>query len=250
MLKFNKKELNLIYEGLIALNNEASEDKISDIMKIIEKLLYTKKIKPELYETLNVNEDLQILDKVKYNNNRGYISGQIEGKWIVQVQGSTYLVDPKDLQEYRKKPDLTTKPHMKFDEKTQELLFEQYVKCGVYHGNVPIRLNDCYVKYSQWDKAQPDQQIKVLIEGNATFLSKSSIKILENINDFANEDNYIPGVLIDETTEEAIENILLNAIDYANVIGNADSIRIIRETPNGEQEMQTVPASMVKTLAV
>jgi hypothetical protein len=81
-------------------------------------------------------------------------------------------------------------------------------------------------------------------------MPKSNIRILEDINDFANEDNYIPGVLIDEATEEVIENILVQAIDYTDAIGDADSVRIIRKTPEGEQEIQTVPKSMVRTLAI
>jgi hypothetical protein len=197
-----------------------------------------------------VNEDLQLLDKVVYDKSRGYITGEIGGKYIVMVQGSTYLVDPKDLKEFAKKPDLTTVPHMKFDEKTQALLFEQFVRCGVYSGNVPIRLQDCYVRYSQWEKASPDQQIKVLVEGNTVFMPKSQVKILEQLNDFANPDNYIPGVLVDEVTGQVIENILVQAIDYTNSVGDADAVRIIRETPTGEQEMQTAPKSAVRTLAV
>lgn len=249
MLKFNKRELNLLYEGLITLNSIKSSEEKGDIDTVINKIIETGKIdKKSINESLN--EYHQLLDKVKYNQERGFIIGEIEGKMIVQVQGNTYLVDPNDLQEYHKKPDLTVKPPMKFDEETLALLFEQYVKCGVYHGNVPIRLNDCYVKYNQWEKAEPNQQIKILIEGNSTFIPKSQVKILENINDFANEENYIPGVLVDEATEEALQNILLNAIDFSNAIGDADPVRIIIETPEGEKELQTVPVSAVRTMSV
>jgi len=246
MLKFNKQELNLIYEALICLNREASQEKVSIIMEMIKKLLHTGKI--DTNESLN--ENFQILDKVNIDKDKGYIIGQIEGKLLVQVQGCTYLVNPTELKEFNKKTDLTTLPHMKFDEKTQALLFEQYVKCGVFYGNVPIKLSDCYVKYNQWEKALPDQQIKVLIEGNTEFMPKSQVRILESLNDFANPDNYVPGVLIDEATGDALENILVDAIDYTNAIGDADAVKIIKQGLNGEQEMQTAPKSMIRTLAV
>jgi len=139
---------------------------------------------------------------------------------------------------------------MKFDEVTQKLLFEQFVRCGVYHGNVPIKMNDCYVRYNQWEAAKDDQQIKVMVEGNVTFMPKSQVRIFEDLNDFANEDNYIPGVIIDEGTGEVVENILLNAIDYTAALGDADAIRIIKLNLAGEQEFQTAPKAMVRTLAV
>jgi len=198
----------------------------------------------------SLNEDAQILDKVRYGKDRGYVTGEIDGKMIVMVQGSTFLVDPKDLKEWNRKPDLTTEPHMKFDEETQKLLFEQYVKCGVFHGNVPIKMNGCYVRYSQWEKAAPEQQIRVLVEGNTTFMPKSQVRILEDLNDFANVDSYVPGVLVDEATEDAIENVLVHAVDYTAAIGDADSVRVVKRGLSGEQEIQTVPKAMVRTLAV
>jgi len=198
----------------------------------------------------SLNEDIQLLDKVKYKKDTGYVIGQYDKKLIVQVQGNTYMVDPKDLKEFNKKPDPIVTPHMKFDEKTQALLFEQYVKCGIYLGNIPIKVNDCYVRYNQWEKAADDQQIKVLLEGNAVFMPKSQIRIFENINEFANEENYVSGVIIDEATEEALESVLINAIDYTNAIGDADGVKIIKQLPDGTQELQTAPKSSLRTLAV
>lgn len=243
LINLSEKEISLLNSALAVALLNTNEEAIYNLREKIEESLRLNK------EQASINEEVQIGDKVYHDKEKGFVIGQIQNKVIVQVQGNTYLVDPKDLKEYKKKT-ITTEPHMKFDEKTQKVLFEQYVKCGVYLGNVPIKLNDCFVKYSTWDNAQPDQQIKVLVEGNNTFMPKSQVKILENLNDFANEDNYIPGVIIDEATDEVVENILLNAIDYTNAIGDADSVRIIRETPTGEQEMQSVPKGMVRTLSV
>ena len=275
MLKFNKTEITALFDAVqtqistVLQEGAAPFDKeVRVLLALQDKLLETEKVdmKPtekgvrgrighigpkgeQLNE--NLNEYVQLLDKVRYDNDPGYIIGQVEGKVLVQVQGSTYLVDPNQVKEWRKKPDLETKPHIKFDENTLKLLFEQFVKCGIYHGNVPIRLNDCYVRYSSWEKATDDQQVRVLVEGNTVFFPKMQVRILEDINTFANPDNYIPGVFIDELTGESTgENILIDAIDYTNAVGDSDMVKIIIELPDGTQEFQTAPKSKIKTLSV
>ena len=257
MLKFNKQEINLIFEGLKCLMNIRRESH-KEVMPLINKILETGKIdtsKPETAKiaesvTESVNEELQLHDKVKYNKETGFISGEINNQFIVMVQGNTYLVDPKDLKEYSPKSEITTQPHMKFDEETQKLLFEQYVRCGIYQGNVPVKTDKCFVKFNQWETAKDDQQVKVIIEGVTTFMTKNKIRILEDVNNFANPENYVPGVLVDEATEEAIMNILVNAVDYTSAIGDADSVNIIIKNDSGEQEVQTAPKSMIRTLTI
>jgi len=257
MLKFNKQEINLIFEGLKCLMN-IRRDSHKEVMPLINKILETGKIDTSKPETAkipesvseSVNEELQIHDKVKYNKETGFISGEIGDKFIVMVQGNTYLVDPKDLKEFHEKPEITTQPHMKFDEETQKLLFEQYVRCGIYQGNIPVKTDKCFVKYNQWETARDDQQVKVIIEGVSTYMAKNKIRIFEDINDFANQDNYVPGVLIDQVTEEALQNILVNAIDYTSAIGDADSVKIIVKNEAGEQEIQSAPKAMIRTLTI
>jgi hypothetical protein len=252
MLIVNDKELEILYEGIKELLRKKSEYPDVDLQELQTRILRSGRVdsdEEETYESLN--EEFQPLDKVKYKNQKGFITGEFEGKFIVMIQGNTYMVDPKYLKEYNKKAELIVTPHMKFDDKTQKLLFEQYVRCGIYHGNMPIKMNDCFVRYDHWEHATPDQQIKVLVEGNNTFMPKSQVKILEDLNDFANPDNYVPGVIIDETTEEALEKVLINAIDYTNAIGDADEVQIIRqEDPNGSQEIQSLPKSCLRTLSV
>lgn len=207
--------------------------------------------KIEINENVNnsLNEYIQLGDTVSIQGEKGYVIGEIGGQIIVQIQGNTKLVSPNKTKVTDAKHYEEVKPHMKFDEKTQALLFEQYVRCAIYLGNVPIKFNDCYVKYSSWNNATDDQQVKVLMEGNKTFMPKHQIRILEDINDFANEDNYVPGVIIDEETETVLDNILINAIDYTEAIGDADPVRVIKG--QGEaQEMQTMPKAMLRTLSV
>lgn len=249
MLKFNKRELEILYEGINELlrdeNSKFSYKELQLIQDLQEKLRSTGKITKE-----KLNEEVQVLDKVIYDKARGYVTGQIDGKMIVMVQGSTYLVDPKELKEFNKKPDTTLKPPMKFDDKTQKLLFEQFVKCGIYQGNIPVKIQNCYVRYDHWKDARLDEQIKVIVEGNTSFIAKEQIRVFEDINDFANPDNFVPGVLVDQGNGAALENVLVNVIDYTNTIGDADSVKVIREAPTGEQEIQTVPKAMVRTLTV
>lgn len=197
----------------------------------------------------SVNETVQIGDTVRLDGEKGFVIGEIDGKVIIQIQGNTKYVDPKKVKEHSAKAKLTTKPHMKFDDNTLKLLFEQYVKCGVFMGNVPVKTRDCYVKYSSWEKANPEQQIKVLVEGSPVFIPKSQIQIFEDLNNFANEEDYVPGVIIDEETETVLENILLNVLDYTQALGDADPVRIVKG--EGEaQELQTLPKSTLRTLAV
>ena len=246
MLKLNKKEAGLIYEALQTLLRDKPDSK--EIVELRDKFLQTGKINIA-QKAESINEKFQLLDKVYHDKQRGNIIGEFEGKFIVMVQGNTYMVDPKDLKEFKKKPEIITQPHMKFDEKTQKLLFEQYVRCGIFLGNVPIKMNDCYVRYSHWENAKDEQQIKVLVEGNITFMPKSQVKVLDDPNNFANEQNYVPGVIINEKTEEALEHILINTIDYVNALGEADGIQVITKLPDGSQEMQSMPKSKVRILA-
>jgi len=235
----------------LALNEESIPIIIKYLEELYEEVMPDRSIRTT-NESVNesVNEDIQLLDKITYKGQRGYVNAQLGDKVIVQIQGSTYMVDPKDLKEFYEKPKITTHPSMKFDDKTQALLFEQFVKCAIYAGNVPVRLNDCFVRYSHYKNANDNEEIKILVEGNTIFMPKNSIRIVENLNDFANPDNYVPGVLIDEASGEAVVNILVNAIDYTMAVGEADSVKIIVQTPEGEQEMQTVPRSQIKTLSV
>lgn len=219
---------------------------------------YSKSIEESIDKTFDAKYDNRIIiesaglgSKVKYKGQTGYVNAEMQnGKLIVQVQGSTYTVDPKDLKEMHPREDNVLKAPIRFDDQTQKVLFEQYVRCGIFYNNVPVKTTDCFVRYNQYEATPEDGQVKILIEGTATFMPKSQVVILDNINEFASAENYIPGVIIDEATEEVLENILLNAIDYSQAIGDADSVRIIKFTPNGDQEMQNAPKSMLRTLSI
>ena len=136
------------------------------------------------------------------------------------------------------------KPPFKFDEKTQKLLFEQYVRCGIYFKNTPVKLDNCYVKFSDWYEGK--DLINVLVEGEASLMPKDQVNILEDPNDFANLENYIQGVVVDDAGV-ALKNVLINAIDYTEAIGDADMVRVL---DSENSEVTSYPKSSLKTLSV
>jgi hypothetical protein len=199
--------------------------------------------------TESLNESFpNITDTVMYKNQKASITGQLaNGDFIIQKysDGSTEYAKPSEVKLVGVKVE-TMKPPFKFDEKTQKLLFEQYVKCGIYMGKVPVKLDNCYVKYSEWANTPTDKLLNVLVEGELSMLPKEQINVLEDPNDFANPSNYIQGVVID-TNGTALQNVLINAIDYTQSVGEADMIRVLNTETN---ELTTYPKGALKTLAV
>lgn len=197
-----------------------------------------------------INESIQILDKVAYKKQRGYVIGQTsDGDYIVQVQGNSYFAKPSEVKVLGAKAK-TMEPPFKFDEITQKLLLEQYVRCGIYMGSVPIKTSNCYVKYSEWKSAAINEDINVMADGHPSIMPKERVQVFEDPNEFANPDDYVEGVLIDEESEEAIENVLINAIDYTGSIGDSDGVRIIRGRHTEEARLETAPKALLRTLSV
>lgn len=212
--------------------------------KTVEFKLVEKK-KPQ-----SLNESAQVGDKVTYAGKRGYIIGQAQnGDWLVQIQGSADFVKPKDVKVVGMKAKTMELPY-KFDEKTQKVLFEQFVKCGIFMGNTPVKTSNCYVKYSQWRDAGLNENVNVISDGELNQMPKEQVKVFEDPNDFANPQDYIEGVIVDQSSGEALENILINAIDYSGTVGNADGCRVILQPESLEPKLETLPKGMLRTLAV
>jgi len=195
----------------------------------------------------------QLGDSVMYKNMKGVITGAIGNQVIISVQSSTYYCDinSKDLKVLNQKASIV-KPPFKFDEQTQKVLFEQFIKCGIYMNNIPIKTNNCFVKYSDFRDAQPSDKINVMVEGQLNIMDKSNVQIYENVNEFANPEHYVEGVIIDEATGDVVENVILNAEDYAFGQGDADMVRVIRG--DGEniasEKIHSLPKAMLRTLSV
>lgn len=203
--------------------------------KIVEK----KKAQP-------LNESAQVGDKVTYSGKRGYIIGQAQnGDWLVQIQGSADFVNPKDVKVMGMKAK-TMEPPYKFDEKTQKVLFEKYVSCGIYMGNTPVKTNNCHVKYSHWRDAQLHENVNVYSDGVLNQMPKENVRVFEDPNDFANPQDYVEGSFVNEMGEN--EDILVNSIDFTAGIGGADQVQIIRHPGSPEPKLETLPKGLIKVL--
>jgi hypothetical protein len=214
----------------------------------------------ELNEEL-IEEYFQVGDTVKLEDEKGYVIGQTnDGDLIIQVQGSTHRISPDSKKLKGEKRSVTVKPHMEFDKISQKLLFEQYVKCGIYYGNTAIKTTNCYVKFSDYNNATDEQPVNVLIENIGNFLPKNRIRVYEDINDFANPENYIKGYIVDEN-EEPLEPVMINAADYTHAMGDADPVRVVRQGAvmlNDQEEgneldnqtIETLPKGTLRTFSV
>jgi len=181
---------------------------------------------------LTINEDAQILDQVIVDGQKGNVVGKMSnGDLLVQVQYSSKQYAPNKVKAVGEKQVIVTKPPYDFDPKTLQnlttkALFEQFVKCGIYMGNTPVKLNDSYVKFSDWNNAEGDKPINVIVEGRSTFLPKNQIRILEDINTFADPTPYAWGIYSNE--EGQPEKVLINTNDFMQAIGDAGDVTIIR----------------------
>ena len=97
--------------------------------------------------------------------------------------------------------------------------------------------------------------MNVIIEGHDNLVTKSQIRIFEDINEFANTEGYIPGVIIDEESEEVIDSVMINAADYTSAIGDTDMVRVVRQGEDKKdkfegQTIDTMPKAVLRTLAV
>jgi len=198
-------------------------------------------------------ENAQLGDKVAYKKQRGYVIGQSSnGDLIIQIQGSTAIAKQKEVTVLRGHANVTDpQKQFKFDEKTQKVLFEQYVKCGIYVGTVPVKLNNCFVKYSEFAKSGMKESLNVFADGEITPMARENVKLQENPSDFANPSDYVDGVIIDEADGQSRSAVLINALDYTNAIGDADMVRIITLDQNGEPgTLDTLPKASLRTISV
>lgn len=228
--KYNKKKLN---EG-----------------KSKVKLFLIKKSKKNESSSLNESnkDDVQIMDTVEVKGDKGTVVGVLNKDLVVSVNGNTVIIDPSKAKKLNKTNKDNTRL-FKFDKQTMKLLENQYVRCGIYQNNIPIMLNGCSVNYSDWVNAKDDENINVIIEGKNNVLTKGLVRILEDVNTFANVEDYVEGVIVDEEGK-AVENVLLNSIDYSNALGGSSEVRVIKKGENGENVLVTLPQIMLKTLAV
>jgi len=196
-----------------------------------------------------LNENAQIGDTVKLNGDKGYVIGQTsDGDLIVQVQFSTHKVAPGKVKTLGEKKDPLVKPPYTFDDKTLQnlttkALFEKFVSCGIYMGNTPVKLNGCSVKFSDWNNADDEKPIGVIIEGRTTILPKKQIRILEDINTFADPTPYAWGIYTNPHGES--EDVLVNSEEFIGSYADAQGVTIIRNIDTTPEAVQ-VPKDRIQ----
>ena len=123
-------------------------------------------------------------------------------------------------------------------------MFEQYVKCGIYERNAAIKLNNCFVKFNEYNKAADTELIPILIESRTALMPKSSIRLLENprvIEEFA------PAAVIDAQSGEVVENVEVCVEELMAAVGAASNVTILRtDSITGEQTQDSVPSSLIR----
>ena len=213
------------------MSNERFREKIVDL-KIVQKKKPT-----------SLNESAQVGDKVVYDGKKGYVIGQsLNGDLLVQIQGSVDFAKPDKVKVVGMKAKTMELPY-KFDEKTQKVLFEQFVKCGIYMGRTPVKTSNCFIKYSQWRDADLNENVNVFSDGELTQMPKGNVVVFEDPNQFADPTQFDEGTILDQTSGQVIENILLNVIDYSNNdgMGDAKPVRVIRKPGTPEAYNDVLP---------
>ena len=148
------------------------------------------------------------------------------------MEGHTVECNENELTLTDTKLDTVAAP-FKFDEKTLKGLYEQMVHCGMFMNGNQITPNDCYVKYSDYISAPADTDISIIIEGERVFASKRFIRILEDVNSFANINDYVKGTYVAEGASSAV---LANRRDFGTsacrILINEGDKCVLRTVPS------------------
>lgn len=163
---------------------------------------------------------------------------------VVTDEGRTIEVSPKEMKLAKQKFDCVQAPY-KFDPATLKGLFEQMVHCGLFMNGNQLTPNNCYVKYSEYINAKDDDDIRMIIENQQTFAKKKYVKITEDVNDFANVNEYVEGVEVASNGAE-LRNILFNIKDYEHATGSATPVRVLVTDETGDKNLIYLPANSVR----
>ena len=218
-------------------------------IKKTPKVFFRKKKSESINESYN---PIQITDNVTVDGKRGQVTGvHTNGNLIVAMgNGSTITVIPQKVKKVLKQTSKSPISLLKFDEKTLKALYEQAIRCGVFVGNTPVKIHNCFVNYAEYKKAGDNDQIHVLVEGEQSLFNKSNIRLFENELDFANPSDYVEGVIINPETGEAVQNVLIHAHQYTSSMGTADEINVLVDDETGQRNLVKIAKGLLKTTAI
>jgi len=164
--------------------------------------------------------------------------------FIINVDGHTIEASPKSVKMVTEKPDTLPAPY-KFDPTTLKALFEQMVHCGMFVNETQITPNNTFVKYSDFINTKDGDNINIVIDGQRTIVDRKYIRITEEVNDFANVNEYVEGVEVSSEGYE-LRKILFNITDYNYASSIVTPVRVLISDENDEKHLITLPAGSIK----
>lgn len=241
--------------------NSEDEEKKDEPKKEDKKRKFKFKPKRKTDESLKVQTSAQSLNEskkagIKQPNVLDFVtipggqSGQViaklpvSGNFIVNVNGHTVEVPEDKVEMINEIPDTLESPY-KFDPKTLKGLFEQHVHCGMFINENQITPNNTFVKYSDYVSANENDEIPIYIDGQRTLANRKYIRVMEEVNDFANINDYIEGEEI-SAEKSPLRNILFNFNDYRTAEGSATPVRVLVKNDEGDYSLIYLPAGSIK----
>ena len=191
---------------------------------------------------MNEAAEANVGDHVFLNGAEGYVIGKypMSDDLIVNVSGHTVVAKPSSLKLATEKRDDLPLP-FKFDETTLKLLFEQMVHCGMFMNEMQITPNDCYVKYSEYINAKDDDKIRLVVEGESILASKKLVRVTDDINDFANLNDYVKGNMVVEGANPV--EVAMNIKDFRKAQNGTSPVRCIFES-----SLRMIPAGSLEVV--
>ena len=187
-------------------------------------------------------------DTVEFKGKRGVVqSVNADGTLTLMVEGMTVDCSPREVKITTNRVD-TMKAPFKYDPKTLAALYEQWIPCGIYQSGVRVTADTCAVNYAEYERKKDYQNVTVINEGARILIPKKNVKLFEDVNSFANIDDYIEGVYLNGN--QASSNILINAVDYSNALAGNEPIRCIVDLESEKPRVVELPKDTVRTLAV
>lgn len=191
-------------------------------------------------KTLNESAQPNVLDWVLYKGEKCQVIGKLANDdFILNCQGRTVQCSQKEVKLVSKKMD-SVPNQFKFDMKTLKALHEQMVHAGLFMNNNRISPNDCFVKYSEYKQATDNDDVRLIIEGETTFANKKYVKLLEDVNDFANPDDYVDGVEI-SFEGQVLRKLKMNVKDYETGVGSSAPVRVLIDCDVDECKLIQLP---------
>lgn len=136
----------------------------------------------------------------------------------------------------------------KLDTNTVKALSEhEMVRCGLFMNGIQLTPADCYVNYGEFNSANINEDVRIIIEGEKTTAPKQNIQLLESVT--VNENKFVDGVEI-TADGKAIRNIKFDAEAYSLALDDSDMIDVIYNANTPEVQVTQLPKSSIKSLAV